>query len=139
MWYIRTDETRCAIRIDFAVEGEQVRLSSEYETVLFRITQEALTNIVKYAHASHAMVRLEMNPEEIQLTVRDDGIGFDPEKVLGEKGKRTGWGLLGIKERTLLLGGQYEIDSAPEQGVKIQVSIALIGEVTDAKDTAITG
>jgi signal transduction histidine kinase len=138
-WYIQSFEKRCSIQTDFVVEGEQVRLPSEYETVLFRITQEALTNIAKHAHASHTMVKLEMYPREIQVTIKDDGVGFDPEKILNEEGKRAGWGLLGIQERTLLLGGQYEIDAAPGCGVQIRINIPLIREVKDVKDTVVTG
>jgi signal transduction histidine kinase len=126
-WYIQAFEKRCSIQTNFVLEGEQIRLPSEYETVLFRITQEALTNIAKHANASHTAVKLKMCPGEIQVTIKDNGVGFDPEKKLGEEGKRTGWGLLGIQERTLLLGGQYDIDAAPGQGTRIRVTIPLPG------------
>ena len=138
-WYIQAFEKRSSIQTDFVVKGKQVRLPSEYETVLFRITQEALTNIAKHANASHTIVKLEMYPREIQLTIKDDGIGFDPEKILNEEGERTGWGLLGIQERTLLLGGQYKIDAAPGRGMQIRINIPLIREVKDVKNTIVTG
>jgi signal transduction histidine kinase len=138
-WYIDSFEKRSVIESNLTVTGEQVRLPSEYETIIFRITQEALTNIIKHAHASHVEVTLKMHPTQIQLAIKDDGIGFDSTQVLGLEGQRSGWGLLGIQERTLLLGGQYEIETSPGQGTKIHVTIPLISEVTDVKDKNITG
>ena len=82
---------------------------------------------------------LDMSPGEIQLTINDDGIGFDSTQVPGDEGHRAGWGLLGIQERTLLLGGYCEIDTVPGQGTRIEVRIPLISEVKDVEDTTITG
>jgi signal transduction histidine kinase len=138
-WYIQSFEKRSSIQTSFVVNGQQVRLLSEYETIIFRITQEALTNILKHAHASQAAVTLSMNPNEIQLTIKDDGVGFDSAQLLDNEGQRSGWGLLGIQERTLLLGGRYEIDTSPRQGTQVHVTIPLISEVTNVKDTDITG
>ncbi len=138
-WYIQTFENRYSIQTDFVVEGNQVRLPSEYEIVLFRITQEALTNIAKHANASHAAVKFQIYPEQICLTIKDDGCGFNPAQVWPGEGTHPGWGLLGIRERALLLGGQYEIHSAPGRGTHIRVSIPLIGERKDVEDKAVTG
>jgi signal transduction histidine kinase len=138
-WYIQSFEKRSAIQTDFMVTGERTRLPSEYETIIFRITQEALTNIIKHAHASTADVTLEMSPDEIKLTINDDGIGFESAQVLDNKGRRSGWGLLGIQERTLLLRGHYEIDTSPKKGTRVHVKIPLISEVKDVKDTNTTG
>jgi signal transduction histidine kinase len=138
-WYIQTFEKRTSLQVDFVVKGGYARLPSEYETVLFRITQEALTNIVKHADASQVAVTIEMNPAQICMVIEDDGRGFDPGAVLGEEGPQTGWGLLGIQERALLLGGQHEIVSAPERGTYIRVSVPLIMETEDVEDTAATG
>ena len=138
-WYIGEFEKRYSIPIDFIVEGEQIRLPAEYEIVLFRITQEALTNIAKHANASYAAVMVQTYAGQICVIIEDDGRGFDPAAVLGDEAQLTGWGLLGIRERTLLLGGQYEIDSAPGRGTFIRVSIPLVMERKDAKDTIATG
>ncbi len=138
-WYIHEFEKRYEIPTDFAVEGSEFRLPSEYETVLFRITQEALTNIAKHANASRAFVRLEIRPTHICVTVQDDGCGFDPEEVLEGTRPRTGWGLLGIQERALLLGGHYEIHSAPGQGTRIHVRVPLTTEPEDVENTTAVG
>jgi signal transduction histidine kinase len=138
-WYIQAFEMRHTIQIDLVLEGDQTRLPSEYETVLFRIVQEALINIAKHAKASRAMVKLEMYPAQICASIRDNGCGFNPEAILGGEVVYTGWGLLGIRERTLLLGGQYEIDSAPGSGTQIQVCIPLRVEISNVKNTIATG
>jgi len=137
-WYFQEFERRSALHIDFIVEGSRSRLPAEYETVLFRITQEALTNIVKHANASQVTVKFEVYPAQISLSIEDNGRGFNPAEVLRRDGPH-GWGLLGIQERSSLLGGHYAIDSAPGRGTRIRVSIPLIVETTDVKNTIAAG
>jgi signal transduction histidine kinase len=138
-WYVQAFEKRYPIAVDFVIKGEPIRLLSEYETVLFRIAQEALTNVAKHAEASQVKVRLEMRPAHVQLTIEDDGRGFDPREILGQAGCLPRWGLLGIEERTLLLGGQYEINSKPGTGTRIWVKIPLNIRVEHVKDKAVAG
>lgn len=137
-WYTQDFEKRYAIPADFMVEGDRSRLPAEYETVLFRITQEALTNIARHADASHAAVKLEITPERVFVIIKDDGRGFDLEEMLQGDGA-GGWGLLGIQERALLLGGRCDINSAPGRGTCIRVSVPLIAEVKDVEDTPVAG
>jgi signal transduction histidine kinase len=106
---------------------------------LFRITQEALTNVAKHANASHATVTLEIQPTQIGVCINDDGRGFDPQEALRGDIPYTGWGLLGIQERTALLGGQYKIESEPGSGARISVRVPLVREATNVQDTAIVG
>jgi signal transduction histidine kinase len=139
-WYTRTFEQHHSIPTDFIIKGRPARLPAEYETVLFRITQEALTNIAKHAHASRASVTLETCTSQICVTIQDDGCGFDPKTILAGAGQQqTGWGLLGIRERALLLGGHYEIDSKSGFGTRVRASIPLEKEATDVENTAALG
>ncbi len=138
-WYAQAFEKRRSIRTRFVVEGQPVRLPSEYETVLFRIVQEALTNVAKHAQAGQATVKLQLHPAQIKITIVDDGRGFDPQTVLAAAGQPAGWGLLGIRERALLLGGQYEIDSTPGGGTQISVTIPLVEALEDVENKAIAG
>jgi signal transduction histidine kinase len=138
-WYVQEFEKRYAIRTDFVAEGNRSRLPPEYETVLFRIVQEALTNIAKHANASWAVVRLENFPARVCVTIKDDGRGFDLDEARRSEG-RTGWGLLGIQERTRLLGGQYEIHSKPGRGTRIRVTVPVKTEAKkDVEDQAVAG
>lgn len=138
-WYIQEFGERFTIHTDFAVEGDQIRLPPEYETVLFRITQEALTNVAKHANANHVAITLRIRPAQISVEIRDDGCGFDPNEVLRTDRTRIGWGLLGIRERASLLGGQYKIESAPDNGTCIRVQVPLLTEAKGAKDTLVAG
>ncbi|GAB4540484.1 MAG: hypothetical protein Kow0063_30320 [Anaerolineae bacterium] len=132
-WYVQEFEKRYAIHTDFVLKGNKSRLPPEYETVLFRITQEALTNVAKHASASRATVTLENRLAQVSVTIQDNGHGFNLEETL-RGDRRTGWGLLGIQERALLLGGHYEIKSKPGQGTCIRVAVPLKTEAQDGQD-----
>ena len=118
-------EKRRSIQSTFVLQGTPSRLPSEIETVLFRINQEALTNIAKHATAAHITVTLAFQPSQVRLLVEDDGRGFDPEQVLQRTNPGSGWGLLGMKERASLIGGQVEIDSTPGKGTRITTAVPL--------------
>jgi signal transduction histidine kinase len=137
-WYVQDFEERYSIHTDFIVEGNRSRLPPEYEAVLFRIAQEALTNVAKHANASHAVVKLENYPAQVRVTIQDDGHGFDLENTL-RSDRRTGWGLLGIQERVLLLGGRHEIYSKPGRGTRIRVTVPVKTEAKDVQDQTPAG
>jgi len=138
-WYISAFEQRRGICSRFVINGHPGRLPSEYETVLFRIVQEALTNVAKHAAASNVVVTLTTLPQEISLSIEDDGQGFDPGLVLNGGVEPVGWGLLGIRERALLLGGSYNVESAPGQGTVIRVNVPLLMELNHGQNTPVTG
>lgn len=94
-------------------------LSSQVETACFRVCQEALTNIIKHANAQNVWIRIELRGDKLQLRVRDDGKGFDPEQGKGRALAGESFGLLGMQERAMLAGGQLEIHSAPGQGTEV--------------------
>lgn len=125
-WYVQEYERRHNLRVIFAISGEQVRLSADYETVIFRIAQEAFTNIAKHAQATEAILTIETHPARVCITVEDNGCGFDPATLLEQNGQRLGWGLLGIRERALLLGGHCDVQSSPGNGTSVHVEIPLL-------------
>jgi two-component system sensor histidine kinase UhpB len=111
------------------VEGMHGRLPLPIETALYRIAQEALINAVKYARATRVDIRLEArNGSGVQLSVRDDGVGFDPGRLpaRAEPG-RAGLGLFGMRERATLLHGTLEVHSRPARGTEIVVHLPLEG------------
>jgi len=100
------------------------RLPSEVETVLFRITQEALTNVARHARATHVWVNLTCDKDSAILQVEDDGLGFDPATVFDGK-EQIGWGLMGIQERVKSVGGTVQIQSTPGKGARLVVCVPL--------------
>jgi signal transduction histidine kinase len=118
----------CAVKfggdINLEVRGLDQRLPGEVEITLYRVVQEALTNVSKHAEATHAQVLLERRGASILAIVEDNGKGFDPERVLDSS--RKSLGLLGIQERVSLLGGRFQLHSEPGKGTKIMVEVPLV-------------
>jgi PAS domain S-box-containing protein len=109
------------------------RLPSTVETAVYRIVQEALTNVVKHARARSVSVVLRHRAGAVQAIVADDGCGFDVEAALRGPGAWAGLGLHGMRERAALLGGEVTIESAPGEGTTIYVCVPAPGD-EDAKD-----
>jgi len=122
-WLIQGVSTRTGLPI--ALEGStEGRLPPLIETALYRIVQEALTNVTKHARATRVMVRLRREASRIRCVIQDDGIGFDAPTVLARRGER-GLGLIGIQERLFPLGGSLEITSSPGRGTALSITIPL--------------
>ena len=121
--YIREYQQKYGLDVQFTVHGFKERAGFEVETALYRIVQEALTNIARHAHATHVTVDLRQAAGQAELRVTDDGRGFDlaaPHKAPGSDG---GLGLVGIRERVSLLGGQLEVQSALNHGTTIWLTL----------------
>ena len=114
---------RTGLRV--TVEGPRVRVPPEIETNLYRIAQEALTNVVRHARARQAWIEVHLAGGEAGIAVRDDGSGFVVDAVLGEGGER-GLGFLAIKERVAALRGRLQVESAPGQGTLVRVTMPLV-------------
>jgi signal transduction histidine kinase len=106
------------MNIQFEVVGEIERLPTEVETAIYRIVQEALTNIVRHANATHADVLLERKKDSIIVIIEDDGIGFDPNnKAINHLG------LVGMQERATMLGGMITLESSSDRGSMIKLEV----------------
>ena len=99
------------------------RLDPVVETAVYRIVQEALTNVARHARATQASIRLQRRGDVLRCRVEDDGAGFDPDATHGPG--RRGLGLLGARERLDALGGSLRVRSAPGQGARISIAIPL--------------
>ncbi len=106
---------------------ELPELTPELETALFRICQEALSNVARHAQASHVLIEVRVEGPLLCIDVEDDGVGFDQAAVARREG-RPHWGLLGIQERAGLLGGHARFDSTPGAGTRVEVRIPLSEE-----------
>jgi signal transduction histidine kinase len=100
------------------------QLDGDKRTVLYRVAQEALTNIARHAKASQAEVKLQKLDGAVRMTITDDGKGFQTERgVHTKKGKRLG--LLGMRERLEIVGGNFAVTSAPGKGTTVLAQVPL--------------
>ena len=104
------------------VVGELNDVPSDLAIACFRAVQEALTNVIRHARAQHVWIELSQTDGALELAVRDDGVGFDAGKTLDQAPSRGHLGLLGMKERVQILGGDIEVDSEPRRGTRIRIS-----------------
>ncbi len=121
---------RAGVTIDFqAVSFENQRLPPEVETTLYRVVQEALTNVAKHAKARRVAVVIGQSDGCAMAVVEDDGVGFDTESISHNaapaRGENRRLGLLGMRERVTLVGGTLEIESTPGQGTTVIARIPL--------------
>jgi len=120
--YLADEAQRGGLPVKLIVEGDRQRLEPLVETVLFRIAQEALTNVTRHASASQAMISLSFETRQVRLALQDEGVGFNPDESLKPP---HGWGLAGMRERAESVGGQFRIDSAPGRGTLVEVIVPL--------------
>lgn len=121
-WWAGEIEGRGPLKVKVEVIGDERELSRPIRLALFRVTQEAVTNILKHANATIGLIMLCYEEEVVILRVEDNGCGFDVNRQETD-GNRPSWGLLGMNERATLLGGEYHIKSRPGSGTSIEVTI----------------
>ena len=114
-------QRRTGIACELAIADPDLHVPGPHATAIFRIVQESLTNVGKHSRASRVEVVLASEGDAIVVTVRDNGIGFDPQAAR----KPHSYGLLGVRERAYLLGGETHVTSAPAQGVEVEVRLPL--------------
>jgi len=113
-------EKRTGIKVSFS-SSEILPDTKNIAIALFRIYQESLTNVARHAEATVIDTRLEYNNNILSLIVHDNGKGFDPQTI---KSKKT-LGLIGMKERTLMIGGEYNVSSTPGSGTTVTVTVGI--------------
>jgi two-component system, NarL family, sensor histidine kinase DevS len=114
-----TEQGRIAVELTSDLDDRR-RLPAEIETALYRIVQEALTNVLKHAEATRVTIRLKLHERFVELVVQDNGAGFDPNAV-----RDGGLGLVGMRERVALLGGRMMVDSSEGAGTMLKAEVPL--------------
>lgn len=138
-WYAETRLESSETRVEWEISDGERRLPPEIEAALFRIGQEAITNIQKYAAAHRVWLRLKVNHQSVSLQVEDDA-GFNVEESLARTLRDgRGLGLLGMRERAELLGGRLRVESGPGSGTRIRVEIPLREGINHEKDSHLAG
>lgn len=125
-WYADREATWSNFKVQ--VQAKEIEnLPEDLKLVCFRVTQEALTNISRHAQAKNVFIKLWQRAGCVHLVIQDDGQGFDVQEALNGAAKGQSLGLLGMRERVLLVGGEIEIDSSPNHGAEIH-AIFQVGE-----------
>jgi signal transduction histidine kinase len=123
--FMKAFRQQTGIHVSLSAFAAVERVNGDKRTVLYRVAQEALTNVARHAQASHADVKIQKMDGAICMKIKDNGKGFETERVLySKKNKRLG--LLGMRERLDMVGGEFRITSVPGRGTSILAKIPLI-------------
>jgi signal transduction histidine kinase len=114
------------LQVDFYRTGQEQRLQRDVELALYRIAQEALSNAVRHSKASRATLTINFSGQEIKLEISDNGIGFVVPKSPTDFAPSGHFGLLGMRERSELIGGRFEVQSEAGTGTRVTVRIPVI-------------
>ena len=128
-WLAEKNLKSAGVAINFRVVGVERRLSTQLETTIFRVIQEAITNIARHARANKASIALHFTRNAIKVDMKDNGAGFDVEEAISSKQRPRGLGLLGMKERVELFNGSFTIRSHSGGGTEIRIKVPLEQEV----------
>ena len=125
-WYVRRHAERTGLQGRFIADPHEIRADPEIEIACFRVAQEALTNIARHARASRFSVELLQHAGGLSLVVRDDGVGFNPVVAARASAHGSGLGLIGMRERVELVGGQIAFVCEPGEGTEVQASFPVL-------------
>jgi signal transduction histidine kinase len=132
-WQVRDFTQRYGVDVDLTVSGDLDALPDRYRTCIYRSIQEALTNCVRHAHARHIQITVTGSGNRLDVSVIDDGIGFDPARRQG------GLGLRGIDERVKELKGVMTVDSPAGAGTSIAIHLPMPVDRTESPLASIAG
>ena len=127
-WYARGFTERSGIQVEVDVPAKLPRQSQELETTVFRIVQEALTNVHRYSGSRTAQIRIACQDGEICAEVRDQGCGLPPPSRSRGGAEAMGVGIAGMRERVKQLNGSFAIESAPGQGTTVRVTLPTVSK-----------
>lgn len=121
VWYVNRYQEQTGINVEFKHNGaESRRFSTAIEMTIYRIVQEALTNVARHAHATSIQLTIWMNGDWLEVRIDDDGVGFDAQTALAQNR-----GLTGMRERAELVGGVFQIESEKDKGARLLVRLPL--------------
>jgi signal transduction histidine kinase len=115
---------RTRIHVHLQVYAGVEQLDINKRTILYRVAQEALTNVARHSHARRVELSIQKLPDGVCMKVKDDGKSFPVERVLNARGQKR-LGLLGMRERLEMVGGRFEVESAPGKGTSVIAQIPL--------------
>jgi signal transduction histidine kinase len=120
--YLQTVRDQHELKVEYEVIGLDTRLPADVETAIYRVVQEAVTNVVRHARAARVDVLLERRGGELIVLIEDDGIGFDPASA----GRNRRLGLFGMRERAEMLGARLAVESVANSGTTVLMEVPLV-------------
>jgi signal transduction histidine kinase len=136
-WYVNRQAERAGFTVVFMADSIEGHLFPDLEITCFRVVQEALTNVARHARAQHVLVALRQRDTELELMIRDDGVGFDVRSALERAAHGASLGLLSMEERVALIGGKMEIESVAMRGAEIRACFPLALLSSRASDPSV--
>ena len=124
-WYLNQFEQRTKIAVHLQTSGMKRRVPGEIETAIYRIIQEALTNVAKHAKAANIQILINRQKAGFKMVIQDDGRGFDLKLLTKVSLQKRGVGLLGIRERLLSVNGRVDLSSEKGKGTRLEIMIPL--------------
>ncbi len=124
--YLKSYESQSHVKTEFSVAGDETTLFPKTKIFLFRIVQEALSNVQKHAKADRVAVQVAIGKDTLTATIVDNGVGFDVESVSRDPEKWDHFGLRGILERARLIGGAAVIESKKGRGTRVLITVPLV-------------
>ncbi len=124
-WLAEQFQEKHGLRVSFQKEGGSQKLDKDIAFVLFRSTQELLINIVKHSRADFVSISMKKSGGKVQINVKDNGVGFDPQKIEMPANSKGGFGIFSIRERLNYLGGQFRVEAKPGRGSNVTMVVPL--------------
>ena len=122
-WHFKQYHHQTGIRVDFTEEGlKDNRFPNNIEITAYRVIQEGLTNAARYAQVKQVNVDILVDETAMQLIISDEGVGFDTEKTINSN---QSFGLIGMRERVILIGGKLRVNSVPGKGTELNVHLPM--------------
>ncbi len=120
-WYVDEFKERSGIKVKLNFDVEESDINEEYKISIYRIIQEALTNVIRHAHATRVAIRFNKKDDKLMLRIHDNGVGIKEKQI----NKPKSFGMIGMKERIVLTGGQFEVEGEKNKGTTIKITIPL--------------
>src|SRR5262249_42182595 len=125
--YVAQWSSRYGTKVDLSVIGPAAdeKVPGHLGTMIYRVVQEALTNVAKHAQAGHVTVILNKHVDVVRLVIEDDGTGFDPSATARKMPDEQGFGIAGMRERATLVGGTLEVETSAGRGTTVYARVPL--------------
>jgi two-component system sensor histidine kinase UhpB len=127
-WLARTLREHGGLAVSVDWRGPEDRLGPEHETLVFRIAQEALNNVLKHSGRNDARMTAERHADRFELEIADEGRGFDAAAALSPTVGSAGFGLRGIRDRVEMFSGRFVVESAPDRGSRLRIVVPLAAD-----------